>query len=117
MNKNYAIWLWLCILAEFCRIWIASSLFVFFMQCKLVYKSIICSIRFFDFNFQGAIGMAIPRFLFSFFASKSLSSFYLFWCFNFHRRGLNSSRQAQQNRSENRHSKNIQNASEVKKNS
>ena len=80
------IWLWLCILEEFCRIWIASSLLVSFMQCKLVYKSIICSIRFFDFNFQGAIGMAIPRFLFSFFASKSLSSFYLFCFFNFHRR-------------------------------
>ena len=72
--------------------------------------------------------MAIPRFLFSFFASKSLSSFYLFCFFNFHRRGQQASRPAMpipvgpahkeyQNRSENRHSKNIQNASEVKKNS
>ena len=35
--------------------------------------------------------MAIPRFLFSFFASKSLSSFYLFCFFNFHRRGQQAS--------------------------
>ena len=62
MNKNYA---YMALAMYFSRIlqnmdsnrkWLASSLLVFFMQCKLVYKSIICSIRFFDFNFQGAIG-------------------------------------------------------------
>ena len=57
--------------------------------------------------------MAIPRFLFSsVFASKSLSSFYLFCFFNFH---FSQKTEEGSSRSENRHSKNIQNASEVKK--
>ena len=85
------IWLWLCILVEFCRIWIASSLLVFFMQCKLVYKSIICSIRFFDFNFQGAIGewRFLDFYSVQFLQVKVCQVFICFVLsfFNFHRRG------------------------------
>ena len=123
------IWLWLCILVEFCRIWIASSLLVSFMQCKLVYKSIICSIRFFDFNFQGAIGEW--RFLDFYSVFLQVRVCQVFICFVFLIFTEEGSRAAMpipvgpagpahkeyQNRSENRHSKNIQNASEVKKNS